>query len=255
MTALERLPGIGLDEMDSIRLMNRVDTKFVTSAAMLERILLRAEEEYRVLEIDGTRISEYDTLYYDTPELEMYVAHHNRRLNRYKVRTRSYLSSGETFLEIKRKNNRGRTKKKRVSIDRAAFRNFSSDGAACAFLRERSPYSAGEIYASVSTAFRRITLVNRDKTERLTIDSNLKFRNLRTGKEATLEDAVIIELKQDGHCPSPMKGILLELRVKPLRISKYCIGTVLTDPGARHGRFLPKVRAIEKIIDKKLMER
>ena len=115
MKALERFRSIGLDEMDGIRLMNRVDTKFVTTDAMLEEILLRAESEYRVLEIDGIRMSAYDTLYYDTADLEMYMAHHNRRLRRYKVRTRTYLNSGESFLEIKRKNNRGRTKKKRYA--------------------------------------------------------------------------------------------------------------------------------------------
>ena len=255
MKALERFRSIGLDEMDGIRLMNRVDTKFVTTDAMLEEILLRAESEYRVLEIDGIRMSAYDTLYYDTADLEMYMAHHNRRLRRYKVRTRTYLNSGESFLEIKRKNNRGRTKKKRIRIDGELFRDFSADREACIFLRERSPYHASQLTAGVSTAFRRITMVNNAKTERLTIDRNLQFRNLRTGKEASLGDAVIIELKQDGLCPSAMKDILLDLRVKPLRVSKYCIGTVLTDPGVRHGRFIPKIRAIEKISDKKLLER
>lgn len=255
MKALERFRSIGLDEMDGIRLMNRVDTKFVTTDAMLEEILLRAESEYRVLEIDGIRMSAYDTLYYDTADLEMYMAHHNRRLRRYKVRTRTYLNSGESFLEIKRKNNRGRTKKKRIRIDGELFRDFSADREACSFLSERSPYHASQLTAGVSTAFRRITLVNNAKTERLTIDRNLQFRNLRTGNEASLGDAVIIELKQDGLCPSAMKDILLDLRVKPLRVSKYCIGTVLTDPGVRHGRFIPKIRAIEKISDKKLLER
>ena len=43
MNALERFRSICLDEMDGIRLMNRVDTKFVTTDAMLEEILLRAE--------------------------------------------------------------------------------------------------------------------------------------------------------------------------------------------------------------------
>ena len=255
MKALERFRSIGLDEMDGIRLMNRVDTKFVTTDAMLEEILLRAESEYRVLEIDGIRLSAYDTLYYDTADLEMYMAHHNRRLRRYKVRTRTYLNSGESFLEIKIKNNRGRTKKKRIRIDGELFRDFSTDREACSFLSERSPYLASQLTAGVSTAFRRITLVNNAKTERLTIDRNLQFRNLRTGKEASLGDAVIIELKQDGLCPSAMKDILLDLRVKPLRVSKYCIGTVLTDPGVRHGRFIPKIRAIEKISNKKLLER
>lgn len=252
---LEAMEALCLEEMDSIRLMNRVDTKYVTCYDILDEILKKAAKDYRVLEISSSRISEYDTLYYDTPSLEMYVAHHNRRLRRFKVRTRTYLTSGESFLEIKRKNNRGRTKKKRIVIARELFRNFSTDEKACTFLSEKSPYKAEELEAGVGTSFKRITLVNKEKTERLTIDTGLIFRNLRNGNEASLRDAVIIEIKQDGLCPSPMKQILLDLRVKPMRVSKYCIGTVLTDPAARRGRFIQKIRYIEKLIEHKILER
>ena len=65
-------------------------------------------------------------------------------------------------------------------------------------------------------------------------------------------DAVIIELKQDGRADSPMKRILLDHRVKPVRVSKYCIATTLTMPGIKSGRFKPKVRMIEKTIHKKI---
>ena len=77
---------------------------------------------------------------------------------------------------------------------------------------------------------------------------NLRFKNVRTGREANLGDGVIIELKQDGRAESQMKRILLDCRVKPLRISKYCIGTTLTDPGAKANRFKEKIRKIQKII-------
>jgi hypothetical protein len=94
--------------------------------------------------------------------------------------------------------------------------------------------------------------VNPAKTERLTIDTHLCFHNYRTDKDATLYDAVIIELKQDGRADSQMKRILLDHRVKPMRISKYCIAVTLTDPNARSGRFRPKVHKIEKTINKKI---
>ena len=105
---------------------------------------------------------------------------------------------------------------------------------------------------SVETLFRRITLVNSARTERLTIDMGLCFKNLRTGIEASLKDAVIIELKQDGRAASEMKGILINHRIHPFRVSKYCIGVSLTDPGVIPGRFKEKIRGIEKIIDKKI---
>ena len=94
--------------------------------------------------------------------------------------------------------------------------------------------------------------MNPDKTERLTIDTDLHFVNFRTGKKASLENAVIIELKQDGHAASQMKGILLEHRVKPVRVSKYCIAVTLTDRAVKSNRFKVKVRAIEKTINQKI---
>ena len=245
---------ITLEEMDSIKLMNRIDTKYVTNEATLERVLeAAAAAGYRVLVSDGGRISPYDSVYYDTADLTMFYLHHNRRLVRQKVRTRSYVASGDTFLEIKRKNNHGRTSKKRIGIPAANMMDFGAIPEACEYLAKYSWFQASELSPSAQTAFSRITLVNPALTERLTIDTRLRFRNYRTGHTTDLQDAVIIELKQDGRAVSQMKHILLDLRVKPLRVSKYCIAITLTNPAAKTGRFKVKVRAIEKIIGNQLV--
>ena len=78
---------------------------------------------------------------------------------------------------------------------------------------------------------------------------------MATGLDGNLADAVIIELKQDGRLPSPMREILASHRVMPYRISKYTIGTVLTDPGAKDNRFKEKVRYVEKTINKRITNR
>lgn len=248
-----RLAPITLGEMDGIKLMNRIDTKYVTDEATLEQVLeAAADHGYRALEVDGERISPYNSMYYDTDALKMFSDHHNRRLTRQKVRTRVYVSSGTTFLEIKRKNNRGRTKKKRLEIPGDEFWDFRADAAADAFLSEKSAYTASMLAPRLETIFRRITLVNRAKTERLTIDTSLHFVNHDTGLKGDLGTAVIIELKQDGRTGSEMKDILLDCRVKPMRISKYCIGTTITNPGARSNRFRAKVHKIEKITGQKI---
>ena len=57
---------ITLDEMRGIRLMNRIDTKFVTTVPVLRRLLMLAKEDYFVQETQGLRISPYYTLYFDT---------------------------------------------------------------------------------------------------------------------------------------------------------------------------------------------
>ena len=251
--AMESLSPITLEEMDSIKLMNRIDSKYLTDENTLAKVLRDASAAgYRALEAEGTLISPYNSIYYDTPGLKMFLDHHNRRLNRQKVRTRVYVNSGDAFLEIKRKNNKGRTKKKRISIPLDELSDFSKDPEAVAYLESHSGFTTGQISPELSTTFDRITLVNPAKTERITIDMNLMFNNFRTGKKASLLDTVIIELKQDGRATSPMKGILLDNRVKPVRVSKYCVAVTLTDNAVKSGRFKKKVRAIEKTINKKI---
>lgn len=252
----KQMEPVSLEEMDSIKLMNRLDTKFVTSEKALVRILEDAAvARYRVCTIFGEQLSPYHSLYYDTPGLTMYLDHHNDRKVRQKVRTRSYLLSGDSYLEIKRKGNNGRTSKKRMRIAPEYYGHFGDLPSAAAFLAEKSRFTASELKPACTTEFNRITLVNPQKTERLTIDTRMHFRNHPTGNESTLGDAVIIEIKQDGRAASKMKEILRYNHVFPYRISKYTIGTVLTDFSAKDNRFKEKIRYIEKTINSKITQR
>ena len=235
---------ISLSQMDSIRLMNRTDTKFFATPAQLDALLEGAGAAgYYVFDDGYGRITPYDTLYYDTPGLDMYLAHHNRRLVRRKVRVRTYVHSGVTFLEVKLKDNHGRTRKKR----RECTGEEPFEGQRAVFVAEKTGYGISSLNPSLRTVFDRITLVNPEKTERLTIDFNLRFLNPRTGVEADMGDGVIVELKQDSLKPSKTREILRELRVKPFKISKYCIGTALTTPGLKQNRFKTKIRTINKL--------
>ena len=107
---------ITLDEMSGIKLMNRTDTKFVTTVDRLRLLLTMAHDDYRAQEIDGKRQALYYTAYFDTPDNNMYLVHQNGHAGRQKLRIRSYVDSGLNYLEVKTKNNRGRTKKKRVDM-------------------------------------------------------------------------------------------------------------------------------------------
>ena len=251
--AMQHLRPITLQEMDSVKLLNRTDTKFLTDEQTLVGILEDAAAAgYRALVTEGSKIAQYDTLYFDTPEYRMFLDHHNRRLVRQKVRTRVYVASGDCFLEVKKKNNHGRTKKKRIELPVGNFKGFGSNDGACAWLAEKSGFRAEELAPALETIFRRITLVNPAMTERLTIDSCLVFRNPRNEAEASLRNGVVIELKQDGRAEGPMRAILLEHRVKPIRVSKYCIGVTLTDGSVKSNRFKLKIRKIEKQINNKI---
>ena len=242
-----RMATITLDEMRDVKLMNRIDTKYVLSEGEILTLLEHiAECGYRVQVIDGVRACRYDTLYYDTAERDMYVAHHNRQLTRQKVRTRTYVESGLTFLEIKNKNNRGRTKKRRTEIPREAFNAFANNAAATEFYKDKGHHAYDTITPALSTRFVRITLVNPRLTERLTIDLALEYQDVRSDTHAAIPTMAIVELKQDGSITSDLKRTMLDMRICPLKVSKYCLGTTLTVDGIKHNRFKEKLRNIAK---------
>ena len=58
---IQQFDPITLDEMSGIRLMNRIDTKFVTTMPVLARLLVMAQEEYMAQEINGERNMLYET--------------------------------------------------------------------------------------------------------------------------------------------------------------------------------------------------
>lgn len=305
-----RMPTLDLDRIAAVRLMNRVDTKYLVDERRCMELLERAADQYYVQIIDDCRACRYATLYYDTPQWDMYHLHHNRRLTRQKIRTRTYVETGVTYLEVKNKSNKGRTHKRRMALNRSLFAAAATDTAAADFLRREARYAPETLSPSLATRFVRVTLVNHAMTERLTIDFDLHFDNVRAadggnkdmnscgdmdtigcedmntivlgdtdtngcrntdmngcgnngirgvdngsvpaaaashGHTASLGRLVVIELKQDALAPSPMKQLLAQLRVKPFKLSKYCIGEALTNPLVKHNRFKAKIRAIGKM--------
>lgn len=243
----QQMPTITLDEMRGVKLMNRIDTKYVLSESEVLRLIdgLRAEG-YSVQLIGDVRACRYDTLYYDTAARDMYIAHHNQQLTRQKIRTRTYLESGTTFLEIKNKTNRGRTKKRRVEISHEELRNFEHNAAAMTFYSANARYTHAAISPALATRFVRITLVNPRLTERLTIDLSLSYEDVRSGHTATIPHMAIVELKQDGNSLSTAKRLMRDMRIPPFKVSKYCLGTTLTVDGIKHNRFKEKIREIHK---------
>lgn len=235
---------ITLDEMSSVKLMNRVDTKFVTSMPRLMRLLQMAKDDYYMQEIDGKRNSDYTTLYYDTPALDMYITHHNGCLGRQKVRVRQYVDSGQMFLEVKNKNNHRRTRKKRITID-----EFNIEGEEKReFLKSLCWYDVDSLKPALRNWFNRITLVNKEKTERVTIDTGLRFHNYFSGIDKALDQAVIVELKRDGNVPSPLLAMLRDLHIHPYGFSKYCMGTALSNPSVKKNRLKPKLHYVERLL-------
>ncbi|MBQ8607720.1 MAG: polyphosphate polymerase domain-containing protein [Bacteroidaceae bacterium] len=235
---------ITLEEMSGIRLMKRTDTKFVTTMSKLKEILLLAREKYRVQTIDDVCNLPYYTQYFDTAECAMFLEHQNGKKTRQKIRVRAYEHTGISFLEVKNKNNHGRTHKKRISIPTTPTR----DEECYQFIDSHSRYTPESLTPQIENHFHRVTLVNKRMTERLTIDTDLRFHNVQTGIDCSLDQLVIIELKRDGNTESPIREILRDLRIHPAGFSKYCMGMALTNPTLKQNRFKPRLMAIQKML-------
>ena len=248
---LTNLKPITLEEMKDIRLMNRTDTKFVTNKETLARMLELAQGKYYAQFHSGSKIANYMTTYWDTDGHRFYMEHHNGHAPRQKVRVRTYMDSNDTFLEIKTKNNHGRTKKKRVAVPN---QQITGENGNEEFLREKVHLGMADIHPTVRNQFHRITLVNYGKTERLTIDYDVHFHNYETGKEANVGPLVIIELKRDGNVYSPVLDILRQLRIKPSGFSKYCIGSVMTNRQLKQNNFRIRMVKLGKLAGQKLQD-
>ena len=242
----KELPPITLEEMSGIKLMNRTDTKFVATLEQLNAFLFAVQGKYYIQEHNNKRVASYHTTYFDTPDYVMYTMHHNGKKRREKIRVRTYLDSDDTFLEVKNKNNHGRTKKKRIVVNDVSSVH-SEPETVNPFLEKHAWYAPSDISPVIENFFSRITLVNKGKTERLTIDFDLRFHNLVTDKHDKLKKVAIIELKRDGNVPSPALDIIRVLRIKRSGFSKYCIGSALTHDGLKRNNFKERLRMIEKM--------
>lgn len=235
---------IQLEEMNQVKLMNRIDQKFWFHEDNLQQILQSIDKQYYILDIEGQNEFPYTSTYYDTPDSGMYLKHHNGNLNRYKIRRRSYLSSEISFLEIKFKSNKGRTFKKRTQTNNTES-SFTKEERA--FIEANTPYSPEDLTPSLINQFSRVTLVNRNFKERCTIDRELQYT--KNGAWIKLDKLAIIEIKTDGRKSiSPLAITLKEERIRASGFSKYCVGRVLTDDDLKRNAFKRKIRKIEKTI-------
>ena len=238
---LQTFDPTSLKEMDAVKLLNRTDTKFVIPKDIFVRILPLLKENYKVLEIKNKRVAQYKTLYFDTDNFDFYKHHHNGWPNRYKVRMRKYIDSDICYLEIKNKR-KGRTLKNRIQI--ADFEEAMSE-TSLQFINDVIPYEI-HLVKKIWNSFNRITLVNKIDKERLTLDIGLGFQ--WNEKKISLENVIIGEVKQEKvNRNSPFMKLIKENGVRPMRVSKYCIGAKLLYPALKNNRFKEKHIHINKI--------
>jgi hypothetical protein len=244
MAVLQQAEAITLEEMDSVKLLNRIDRKYVMHISRLPSIIQNILSEYRVLEIDGVRVFSYNTIYFDTPDHQFYKDHHNGLNNRVKVRCRQYIDNNLSFFEIKKKYRGNRTDKYRKKIDNPIDTLTAPE---YEVVREKYiKYPLEQLNLSLLNSFKRITFVNNGLTERFTIDLSLAFGY--KGDSVEVDKVVIIEVKQDKtNIHSPVIKELKLQRIPPGSVSKYILGVSLIKKGIKFNAFKMILNKINKI--------
>lgn len=217
-------------------LTNRQDRKFIFSAELFNKVIEHCVLHYNILEITGVRSFRYSTTYYDTEDMHMYHQHQRGKKNRCKIRKRTYLENGNSFIEIKIKNNKDRTLKYRVPGNRPedAFSLISS----------HTPYSVDALMETLSVNYRRITLLHKEKDEKITLDTELIFQNEK--HQIAFDQLVFAEVKTTDAHSIEFCQIMKSMGIRSGSLSKYCLGVMSFYPTIKQNNFKLSLKKLLK---------
>lgn len=259
-TLLDRFQALSLQELDSLSLLSRFDTKFVINLNSLESILQSLYRDYSILEIDDKRVFNYINTYFDDENYTFYLKHHNNASNRLKIRNRFYVESNQTFFEVKKKLSSQKTIKLREL-------NGSLDSSEISFENPDiedllSTVNKDGLSAKIIIKYKRITLVSLSNPEKITIDFDINFlpyytpantsppeNTIDTNQGKEVKDIVIIEVKQQkANFTTKIFQVLRGLNYKAdSSLSKYCIGLLYIGKPLKYNTFKPSLLQINKI--------
>ena len=233
-------------------MLERLDNKYVVRAPALTAASTELAELFDVLEIDGQRSFTYETCYFDDPEHRSYYDHHQGMRQRIKVRVRRYVEAALCFVEVKLKDKRGITVKKRLPYDPSRIDTLDERALAHVEQCHQAQYGRpfGKPLAPVlNMRYRRITLVAREGGERMTLDTAIHFNALAdegagAQQQRTDEEIFIVETKSaNGH--GIADAVLRRHHLHPTSgCSKYCVGMSVTGAVDRFNRFRPALRKL-----------
>ena len=222
---LAALPPIGLEELNAqAALQTRVDRKYVVPAATARQVLATFGGQARVLEMDGLRSFAYDSVYFDTPQLDSYLLAARGRRRRSKIRTRTYADTGTRFLEVKTEGTREATVKERIPYDTAEGLEYVNETLATTV----GDVPDGPLGPVLETRYRRTTLYLPESGSRATIDSDVTWQS-RDGEPWVLAGSVVLETNS-GSAAGPLDRHLWQHGVRPSRISKFATGMAALHP-------------------------
>jgi VTC domain len=244
---------IGLDALNAkAAMLERLDNKYVVRAAVLQQAAAELSRHFDVLEIDGRRSFTYETCYFDDPERRSYHDHHQGRRQRMKVRVRRYVDAGLCFVEVKLKDKRGVTVKKRLPYDPALFSTL--DERALAHVEQAWHAQYGRPFGRplepvLQMSYRRTTLVAQQGGERMTIDTDIHFLDAHAARaERRTGDALYIVETKSALGRGLADAVLRRHHQHPtIGCSKYCVGMSATGAVQRYNRFRPALRKLDSL--------
>lgn len=243
MSFLTAMNTVSLAELDSVALLNRIDNKYVLNKQQLELILPVIQQNYSVLLIGNDKIFTYENNYFDTKDFQFYYDHHNGYTNRMKVRSRKYIETNTSFFEIKKKVNIDRTTKTREKVDQLIA---EIDDIKKETIQQLSRKPIANLILTLNNKFNRITFVNNEQTERMTLDFNIHFSDDLKQKDFT--DFYVVEIKQSkSNGRSVVTEVLKKNNIREQSFSKYIFGVIALKDNVRMNNFLPLIKKINKL--------
>ncbi|WEO78883.1 polyphosphate polymerase domain-containing protein [Cryobacterium sp. SO2] len=252
---LERLDTIGLAELtERASLLTRIDRKYVLPRSELDSVLADLDEGVRVLDIDGVRSSEYESVYFDTPELTSFMMAAHPRRRRFKIRTRTYVDSAQSYLEVKTRGGRGVTVKDRLPYGIDDRARLTSEGRRYTdTVLDEADITGAEgqdLVPTLTTRYLRTTLFIPESSSRATIDTGLSWSSV-PGRNAPGAGApqlrldrprlAIVETKS-GSRASAVDRILWAHGHRPATISKYGTGMAALRSDLPDNKWAPVLR-------------
>jgi len=241
---LQDFQSVSLNETDAVSLMNRVDSKYLFPVDRLGYVLQNLAGDYKVLEINQQREFRYSTVYFDTAGYKFYNQHQTGKMERDKVRLRTYETNNLTYLEVKHKTNKDRTVKSRIKSDNA---RPSDDARSLRFLAEKIPGASQELYPVLTSLFTRITLIGKSLRERVTIDFNIAYTD-NDGRKIDLPNIAVAEIKRESALGnSVLHSTLKKMGIRQTGFSKYCLGAAMLNGVERKNNVKPVLLQLNKI--------
>lgn len=242
-----RFDPVTLDEMNAkAAMMTRLDNKYVMRVADLVAAAGPLSGIFEMLDIGGQRLFTYETVYFDDAERRGFFHHQQGRRRRCKVRTRSYVDAGLCFVEVKLKDKRGVTVKRRIPVDPDGRHQLCEAGRAHVAGSYEALYGdvfETELHPVIQMSYRRMTLAARDGGERMTIDARLSFWS-GNRRRSIADDVVIVETKS-ARGNGLADRVLRARHLHPVgACSKYCVGMAALGEVPRFNRFLPAMRKL-----------